>query len=339
MKGGNGSNEVAVIAIDLGGTWIKSGLVYPDGRVAAERRRATPKDGREAVLSALAEDIETLSAQASAPPAAVGLGSPGMVDDRGYLHRAAVNIPGWNDFDLAATLGEQIRLPVVALNDANAAAMAEVYHGAGRGASTLALITVGTGIGGGLVVDGRPYAGRSGAAGELGHMVLRPRGRRCACGNLGCAEAYASAAAVDSLAREWAKDHHDRASELAASIRRGVHEQIGFELIYNHVARGDQLALMLHDTLCDVLAQLAAAVATTIAPERILFSGGVMQSADLIIPEVTKRFSAFVLAHIRDHVTISTAGLARNAGIIGAGAAAFAVLGETPTPVAELTGE
>ncbi len=327
MKGGNGHKDGAVIAVDLGGTWIKSGLVYPDGRVVGERRRATPKDGREAVLEALTSEIAVLSDELPSTPTAVGVGSPGMVDDRGYLHRAAVNIPGWNDFDIAGTLRERTGIPVIALNDANAAAMAEVYHGAGRGTSSIALITVGTGIGGGLVIDGRPYAGQSGAAGELGHLVLRPRGRRCACGNFGCAEAYASAAAVDALAREWATDYNDGESELAASIRRGDHEQLGFEHIYRHLEVGDTLALVLHDTLCDVLAQLAAAVATTIAPQRILFSGGVMASAERIIPEVERRFSSFVLAHIRDHVTISTAGLAANAGVIGAGAAALAVFG------------
>ena len=339
MKGGDGLHDGVVVAIDLGGTWIKSGLVYPDGRVAAERRRATPKDGREAVLSALAEDIETLSGHLPGTPAAVGVGSPGMVDDRGYLHRAAVNIPGWNDFDIAGTLSGRAGVPVVALNDANAAAMAEVYYGAGRGASTVALITVGTGIGGGLVIDGRPYAGRSGAAGELGHLVLNPGGRRCACGNFGCAEAYASAAAVETLAREWSENYSDRQSELAASIRRGVYDQVGFELIYRRVARGDKLALALHGTLCDVLAQLAAAAATTIAPDRILFSGGVMESAEVIIPEVTKRFTSLVLAHIRDHVTISTAGPAKNAGIIGAGAAAFAITRKSCVPAGQATSE
>ena len=326
MKRGTGSHDGAVIAVDLGGTWIKSGLVYRDGRVTAERRRETPKDGREAVLEALTAEIKALSGELSAPPAAIGVGSPGMVDDRGYLNHAAVNISGWNDFDIAGSLRERTGIRVVALNDANAAAMAEVYFGAGRGASSLALITVGTGIGGGLVIDGRPYAGQGGAAGELGHLVLRPRGRRCACGNLGCAEAYASAAAVDALAREWSEHYTDDRSGLAASIRRGAHEQVGFEHIYRHVEKGDELALALHDTLCDVLAQLAAAVASTIAPQRILFSGGVMESAARIIPEVEKRFSTFVLAHIRDHVTISTAGLAKNAGVIGAGAAAFADL-------------
>ncbi len=326
MKRGNGSHDEAVVAIDLGGTSIKSGLVYPDGHVVAERRCATPKDGREAVLSALASEVAALSDELQSAPAGVGVGSPGMVDDQGFLHRAAVNIPGWNDFDIAGSLRERTGFPVIALNDANAAAMAEVYYGAGRGVSSIALITVGTGIGGGLVIDGRPYAGQSGAAGELGHLVLRPRGRRCACGNSGCAEAYASAAAVDALAREWAGNYTDRQSRLAASIREAEHEQIGFELIYRHVEREDSLALALHDTLCDVLAQLAAAVATTVAPQRILFSGGVMQSAGRIIPDVERRFESFVLAHIRDHVTISTAGLARNAGVIGAGAAAWALV-------------
>ena len=323
MTSSKGSRRA--VAVDLGGTWLKCALVDEDGEVSAAQRIATPGDGRDAVLSALSSAIESVADSAGGLSAvdAVGLGSPGTIDGDGYLHGAAVNIAGWNDFPIAGELKRRLGRSVVALNDANAAAMGELRFGAGRGTKDLALITVGTGIGVGIVIGGQPHPGQRGVAGELGHLVIHPGGRRCACGNLGCIEAYASASGMRSLVREMADELDDSASELAAAARAEVSD-VTAEQIYRHLGDGDPLAVAVHETLCDALAKAVAALAVTVAPQRIVFAGGIMGSADVILPRVHEMLGSLVLPHVAASVDFATAGLSTDAGLVGAAAAALA---------------
>ncbi len=322
----NGGGTRQVVAVDLGGTWLKCALVDETGSVSRSRRIATPTDGRESVLEATSTAIREAADAAGGVSAvdAVGIGSPGMIDGDGYLHDAAVNIAGWADFSIAGELERRLGRRVVALNDANAAAMGELRFGAGRGTRDLALVSVGTGIGVGIVIEGRPHAGRGGGAGELGHLVIDPGGRLCACGNRGCIEAYASASGMRSLVRELADGFDERASDLARAARSGASD-IEAEHIYTQLRNGDPLAAAVNETVCDTLARAAAALALTVAPERIVFAGGIMGSADLIIPLVRERFGRFVLPHVAASVEFVVAELSSDAGLVGAAAAAFAV--------------
>lgn len=372
-----------VLAVDLGGTSVKTALVDSYGRVLSSRRVPTPGSGRGAVIEAIRQEAQSIATEVDAIWPVVGVGSPGMVDDQGYLHEAAVNIPGWSDFHLARELESALKMPVVALNDANAAAMGEYTHGAGSGsgnyaaaggvaapgpgkapgatetsdpglgkavagsenrgpgkapgpgeapdhgveesaaASSLALVTVGTGIGVGLVVAGSPYAGAHGAAGELGHLVIRPGGRRCACGNRGCVEAYASAAGVASQTREFSERFSDAESPLAAWVRsESTSEAPSLEHIYRYLPDGDPLAAAVHEQVCEALAQLCAVIATALAPERIVFSGGGMGAAGHILPVIRERLPEYVLTHVYRSTTLSVATVGADAGLIGAAAAA-----------------
>ncbi len=323
---GNRGARRQAVAVDLGGTWLKCALVDEDGAVRSSQRIPTPADGRESVLSALRSAIGETGETAGGLPAvdAVGIGSPGMIDGNGYLHGAAVNISGWADFSIAGELERRLGRSVVALNDANAAAMGELRFGAGRGVHDIALVTVGTGIGVGIVIEGRPHAGKGGVAGELGHLVIYPGGRICSCGNRGCIEAYASASGMRSLVRELADGFDDAASELAHAAR-SVSSDLTSEEIYRRLRSGDPLAAAVNETVCEALAHAAAVLAVTVAPERIVFAGGIMGSADLILPRVRERFERFVLPHVAGSVELTPAGLSSDAGLVGAAAAALAI--------------
>ncbi|MFP4508558.1 MAG: ROK family protein [Spirochaetaceae bacterium] len=316
-----------IAAIDLGGTTVKCAALTEDGELLHRHRTPTPKTGREDVLRAICSSLGRLARELAlshnAGFSTVGLGSPGMIGSDGYLYGEAVNIPGWREFNLAEELSARIGLSVTALNDANAAALAELS--VSTDSRTLALVTAGTGIGVGLAIDGRPHAGRAGAGGELGHLVIRPGGRRCTCGNVGCTEAYASARAVRELALEQAVEWSDATSGFAARLRAGGPESTEAEIfgsLYRAVREDDPFALEMHRDFCGVLAQVAAILASTIAPDRVLFGGGVMGSADLILPEVRRQFGYLVMPHVHQHVQIDAAKLGADAGLIGAAIAA-----------------
>jgi glucokinase len=192
-------------AIDLGGTKIYSAIL-DGGRVLGEDLRPTEAaEGQEAVVGRLVASLETAASAAGLPLAdlaGAGVVAPGPVDWHSGHVMNPPNLPGWNDVPLGAILSERLGMPVVLENDANAAALGEYVAGAGRGARALVYITISTGIGGGLVFDGELYRGVSGAAGEVGHMVIEPDGPTCGCGNRGCLEALASGTGIARQGRE-----------------------------------------------------------------------------------------------------------------------------------------
>lgn len=324
------------VAIDLGGTWLKCAIVNENGHVESVSRTATSTRGREAVLDQLCGSIREATESAGGADSidAIGVGSPGMISDSGFLNGAAVNIAGWNDFDLGGELSTRIGRRVLALNDANAAAMGELVFGAGRGCESIALISAGTGIGVGIVVHGRPYAGTGGVAGEIGHLQMIPEGRLCSCGNRGCIEAYASARGVIESAREYEHCFSDSESRLAREVRMeaagGAAQSacggpaLSAERVYRFLVEDDPLAWKAHESVCGALAYAAAVLAVSVAPQRVLFGGGVMGSADVILPLVRSKFSKLILPHVAASVGLESAGLRSDAGLIGVAAAAFA---------------
>ncbi len=182
----------AVVAVDLGGTKILAAVVDADHRVAGSHKRPTPSQGPDAVVAAIVAAV----AELDVAPAAVGVGAPGPVSDG--VVQTAPNLPGWSQpVPLAARLRAELGVPVVVGNDVTAGTVGEWVAGAGRGARSVLGVILGTGVGGGLVLDGRPYAGAFGGAGEFGHVVVRPGGALCGCGRRGCVEAYAGRASME----------------------------------------------------------------------------------------------------------------------------------------------
>lgn len=192
------------IGIDVGGTKIAAGVVSDDGTILARRAIETESDSENAVVVGIAK--VALEMRAAAPgAAAVGIGAAGLVDVERGIVRSAPNI-AWTDVHLRALLQDRLGMPVIVDNDANVAAWGEAMHGAGRGQQHQAMVTVGTGIGGGLILNGVLYRGAYGVGAELGHMIVAEGGAECACGNRGCFEAMASGSSIGRRAREAGHD-------------------------------------------------------------------------------------------------------------------------------------
>ncbi|MBI5523017.1 MAG: ROK family protein [Desulfarculus sp.] len=193
------------MALDLGGTNVRLALVR-EGHLLHEARLATQaQDGPAALLGRLAAAVHEMAARARAegsPPAGLGVASPGVIDRATGVVRVSPNLPGWRDVPLAAELSRATGLAVALENDANLYALGEYLYGAGQGGRDLACLTLGTGVGGGLILEGRLVTGALGSGGEIGHTLVEPGGRACGCGALGCLEAYASATGLVGMLAE-----------------------------------------------------------------------------------------------------------------------------------------
>ncbi len=262
--------------VDLGGTKIQAVVVDADSRVLGEARHPTPTSGGPAeVASALATALREAAHAAGIEPAAlqgVGVGSPGAIDADAGTVSGARNLPGWSGtYPLAAALGEQLGTPVSLGNDVQVATDAEVALGAGRGFRSLLGVFWGTGVGGGIVLDGKPWLGR-GAAGEIGHVVVKRDGRRCPCGRHGCLEAYAGRAALEARAREKHADGHK--TDLFKLMERHDRTRLTSGIWARALEHDDKLATELID---DAVAALGAGIASAVNLldcEAVVIGGG-----------------------------------------------------------------
>ena len=298
------------IGIDLGGTKCLGLAVDGDGTPVAEHRLPTPR-GSAAVLNVLAETVAALG-----PASAVGVGVPGLVDVAGVL-RFAPNLPGVVDLDVRA--GLLARFPHVAVrvdNDATCAGWAEARVGAARGATDAVLVTLGTGIGGGVIANGLLVRGANGFAGELGHMVVESNGPPCPCGQRGCWERYASGSGLGALARQAAAAHpFGRMADLAggdAEAVRGEHATAA-------AAEGDPVALAVMADFGRWVALGLANLANIFDPQVFVLGGGLVAAGEVLLVPVRAAFAGLVLAGAhRPTIAIVAATLGERAGAIGA---------------------
>lgn len=303
------SMQPTAIGVDLGGTQVRAARVDAAGRVLAVRRVATDPTGPDAVadqILALAEILRDGTTRA------IGLGVPGAID---AAAGTVLNIPalaGWAGYPLAATLAGATGLPCILENDAKVAALGEWRAGAGRGCSNFAYVTVGTGIGGAMVVDGRLLRGSGGLAGEVGHTHVTDRPERCACGRTGCWQAVASGTALGLRAQATAAAHPGSAIARFA----GDGPATGF-----HVAEaaraGDPLARGLLDEVAGYLGLGFANVQHCYAPERIVMGGGLSMLLDLLRPRLEAALRAGLLPGFAP-AEVQAAALGDDAGLIGA---------------------
>ena len=300
------------IGIDLGGTKILAARVE-GGQVAAEVKVKTPLHGGPlGVVDALAKVV----AELGGPRDAVGVGAPGVVDVARGLVKAAPNLPGWIEpFALGPALAEALGggRPVVVDNDVNVGTVAEHRLGAGRGATELLAVFVGTGVGGGLVFDGRLRRGPGGLAGEIGHVVVVPGGRVCGCGARGHLEAYAGRAGLERRARELEAEGYDTALVELAKARRMTSSVWGKAL-----TRSDAMAMELIDEAVGALGRAIAGVVTVLDLELVVVGGGL---TDRLGPSFVGRVEQAVKSEVftgGSTVKVVPAELADRAGAIGA---------------------
>jgi glucokinase len=311
--------EPHALGIDIGGTKIAAGVVTGDGRILDRTRVPTPPDDQAATLAALLAVVDELRAR-NPGVEAIGLGAAGLVEWPGGIARWAPH-NSYRRLELRRLLHERTGLPTIVDNDANVAAWAEARFGAGAGSDDLVLVTVGTGIGGGLVLDGHLYHGEHGFAGELGHLIVDPGGDLCACGNHGCLEAMASGSTLGRLGREAAAaDPSGRMATLA-----GGPGLVTGEVVFAAAAEGDTTALAVFDRVGYWLGVGIASLVTIFDPDLVVVGGGVAATGDLLLTPARASFERYVHARAhRDLPPVVPARLGADAGLVGAATLALA---------------
>jgi glucokinase len=310
---------VRTIGVDLGGTKCYGLLLDADGSIVAEHRVPTPR-GRDAVVEAVASVVEHLRAEADGEVRSVGVGVPGLVDRSGVL-RFAPNLPGTLDVDMQACMTERLSgLRWRFENDATCAGWGEKAHGAAQGMRDVVVVTLGTGIGGGIITGGEVFLGANGFAGEIGHMVVDPHGPPCPCGKKGCWERFASGSGLGRLAREAAlAGRAARVIELAG----GDPELVKGEHVTAAAAEGDEGARKILAEFAWWLALGLANLANIFDPECFVLGGGLVAAGDLLMTPAREAFAELVEgSQHRPEVAIVPAQLGERAGAIGAAALA-----------------
>ena len=312
-----GAAELPALGIDIGGTKVGGGVVAPDGAVLDTARRPTPGTSVADTEDAIAAVVEELADRYGGPLVGVGVGAAGWFDRTGDTVLFSPHL-AWRNSTLRKDLAARLQLPLWVGNDADAAAWAEYRYGAARGADLALMITLGTGIGGGIVIGGRLQRGAHGVAGEWGHMRVVPDGRLCACGNRGCWEQYASGTALGSTAREVARTSPAAAAPLL--------ERVGCQgdlLTGEHVAQaardGDPLALELVTEVGLWLGQGIADLAAVLDPEVVVIGGGVSVLGEMVLAPARERLDRALPGRgFRPGPRVVAAELGAQAGLVGA---------------------
>jgi len=305
-----GNKMKKALGIDIGGTDIKLGIVSTEGEIVESGKIPTlAAEGSRQVVERVVEWLEE-NRSGHEGTVAAGIGCAGLVDgSRGYLYYSP-NLPGWVDLDLCGLFSSTLGMPVTVDNDANCAAWGEYVHGAGRGTRHFVCLTLGTGIGGGVVTGGRLYRGSHGMAGEIGHQVIDVAGPRCSCGTVGCLEAMANASSIVSRAR----------SAIAAGAESVLvdSDSLTSRDIGAAAAEGDAVAI-------EALAAAGRALGTGLAnivhildPEVIAIGGGVAGAGELILGPARESMRVQLMADILDAVKVVPAELGNMASLVGA---------------------
>jgi glucokinase len=305
-----------VIGVDLGGTKMLAGVVDSEINVRHRAyRHAREADSTEALISALVGAVEQTREAAGEEIRAVGFGIPSLVDAASGVANTTVHLP-LQDVAFRDVMAERLGLPVIVDNDANAAMVAEHRHGAARGATTAALLTLGTGIGGGIVVDGRLVHGASGAAGEWGHMVVDLNGPRChgTCPNYGCLETVVSGTALGEAGLRVAREQPG--SGLGRALARG--REITGALVTELAHDGDPGACAVLAKMGEHLGVGLANVVNILNPEVVVVGGGVLAAGDLLLGPARRVVAERALAPSRDQVRIVPTRFGDASGMIGA---------------------
>ncbi|GAA3216095.1 ROK family glucokinase [Actinocorallia longicatena] len=304
------------IGVDVGGTKVAAGVVDEQGRILEKLRRPTPSTNPEETAEVISEVVQLLKKKHD-KVGAVGLGAAGFVDESRSTVLFAPNL-AWRDEPIKEKVERRVGLPVVVENDANTAAWAEAKFGAGRGDSHLVIITLGTGIGGGIIIDGKLYRGRYGIGAEFGHMRVVPDGRRCGCGNRGCWEQYASGNALAHEARDLARVEPHRAKRLL-ELAGGTFEAITGLVVTEAAREGDPAALECFQSVAEWTGQGMADLTATLDPGAFIIGGGLSAAGDLLLEPIKKTFSAQVTGHgYRTLADVRIAELGPDAGLVGA---------------------
>ncbi len=304
------------IGVDVGGTKVAAGVVEEDGTIVEVLRRPTPEKPAHAVAAVVVDLVAELGARYPGART-VGIGAAGWIDRERSKVYFAPNVP-WRDEPLRADLAARIDLPIVVENDGNATAWAEHRFGAGRGSPDLICVTIGTGIGGGMVAGGALYRGAFGIAGEFGHMQLVPGGHRCGCGGRGCWEQYCSGRALVREARDIAATDPVRGSRLLR-LASGRVDDITGPIVTEAAREGDGAAVEAFAAVGEWLGRGLANVAAALDPGRFVIGGGVSEAGDLLLGPARAAYHRNLPGRgFRPEAELVSAVLGPEAGLVGA---------------------
>ncbi|MEI4271063.1 ROK family protein [Klenkia sp. LSe6-5] len=310
-------HDLPAIGIDIGGTKVAGGVVLPDGTISSTARRATPGASVRATEDAIAAVVDELAEAHGGPLVGVGVGAAGWFDRTGDTVLFSPHL-AWRNQPLRQDLTDRLQRPLWVGNDADAAAWAEYRYGAAQGSDLAVMITLGTGIGGGMVIDGRLQRGAHGVAGEWGHMRVVPDGRLCACGNRGCWEQYASGNALGLTAREVATSSPAAAALLLERVGGRAERLTGVD-VATAAKAGDPLALELLAEVGTWLGQGIADMAAILDPDVVVIGGGVSVLGEMVLGPARDRLERALPGRgFRPGPTVVGAQLGAQAGLVGA---------------------
>ena len=318
-----------VVGIDLGGTNLKAGLVDKCGKIHQRlsiktNNNADPQTISQQIFGLIDEIIKVGSGLKPAPTniIGIGLGSPGLIDKKGETILFSPNLPRWRNIPIKRMIAERFSIPCVLENDANAAAWGEKWVGAGKEVNSLVMMTIGTGIGGGIVINNKLWRGANNVAAEIGHMVIQMDGPKCNCGNYGCIEAYASATAMVRRFKELVK------SGISSSLKDCG--EITAKMINDAALQGDKTSVNIIEETGRYLGIAIINIMHVLNPEMIVLTGGMTGSGELLMNPIRQLIGqrAFEASYKDTKIVFSELG--NDAGIIGA---AGCLLKESETSV------
>jgi glucokinase len=313
----------AYIGIDLGGTKILTAVADQNGKIINDVTIPTEVEkGSEAVFKNIHKSLKEVLSGTDLHRdniEAIGIGSPGPLDVEQGLILKTANLP-FVRFPLVERIKEKMGIPVYLQNDANTAALGEKFFGAGKNVNNMIYVTVSTGVGGGIIIDGEIYYGSSGNAGEVGHMVVDPAGPVCGCGNHGCLESFSSGTAIARMGRKAVKEN---SSELLNQLAGGDLDQIDAEIVAKAARKEDRVAIEIYNTVGRYLGLGLANLTNIFNPKLIVLGGGVMNAKELFKDEMERSLVKSALADPRKTMKITQAKLGAEIGVKGAIAVAL----------------
>jgi glucokinase len=315
------NNQNKFVGVDLGGTHLRAAIVDSEtGKLSGFKQIPTQAHkGHDAVIVRMADLIKEVIAAEGNPNTGVGgvgIGVPGVLDlERGWV-KFLPNLPdNWLDVPLSQAIEERLDLPTYLLNDARSMTFGEWKFGGGRGVQTMACFTLGTGIGGGLIVNGRLHLGTGGIAGELGHQTIDFNGPRCGCGNSGCLEAFASGPAIAAMGIK----------AVIQGLTTNIGELVNYDLnritpkvIYQAAQEGDEVAREIFELAGYYIGIAVGNVCVSVGPRKVVIGGGVSQAGDLLLDPIRRKVNERSSMILVSEVQIVLAELGTNAGIVGA---------------------
>lgn len=305
--------EKLILAADLGGTNLRMAAVSRGGDIAIRRKVCTPASKtREDILAAIEETAGSIRSELgdSGELASFGAAVPAIVNSKQGIVLRSPNLPELNGLEFSNYFSDRLKMPVVLENDANSAAVGEFWKGASRGVQSSVCVTLGTGVGGGIIIDGKLLRGIDGTAGEIGHIAVEPEGHPCGCGSKGCVEQYSSSIAIKRITAELLP-------RFPASVLSGMSDITPFK-VYEAGKSGDELAIEIFRIFGTYLGIALGGLVNVLNPETIVIGGGVAAGWDLFVDHVRDEIFRRAFKHPAERVRLVRSELGDDAGIIGA---------------------